>query len=399
MRDIIVLTAREKIVQYGWRKFTINQIAADLGISKKTVYKYFQSKSEIVSAVLDRFIALEKANALKILESEMSWAEKMQALMGALTPDKPAWVIGELERFFPQEWVKIEDLYKLKRSQTSKLFAKARENGEIRSDIAPEVIFLTISSTIKALHNYKYLGEINLTLNQAVREFAKILFSGILSKKSRDRNQGLYEFSPAGQIPVDDKENDYTRNKIVRVAMEKINQYGFRKFTVDDVAAELGISKKTIYKCFASKNEIISAVVDKYLELEKTGILKALRTEGNWIDKMNLISFSLVPSRPVWVTEELFNFFPQEWEKIYAQRQWRKTIMSELFVKAIENSEIRSDIAPAIIQITVSSTMSIIYDFSNLKRINMTFNQAVAEFLKILFTGILTKKGQGKNII
>lgn len=393
MRDIIVLTAREKIVQYGWRKFTINHIAADLGISKKTVYKYFNSKDEIISAVMDRFIDLEKANSLKVMESEMSWAEKMRTLMGATTPDKPAWVIGELERFFPQEWVKIEEWYKFKREQRAELFAKAVENGEIRSDIAPEVIFLTMSCTFKALHNYTYLGEINLTLNQAVREFAKILYSGILSKEARESNTRLGQLPPAYQEPNFNNASDDLRGSIIQAAREKINQYGWRKFTIDDVAAKLGISKKTVYKHFISKDEIISAAVDACTGQEKAGALKALETTERWTDKLMAVSGSFTPPMPAWVIEELERYFPQEWAKVQDMRKQRQVQAHEIFVKAIENGEIRSDIAPGIVSLVITSVGNELLNHRNLDQINMTFNQAWAEFNKIVYTGILTKKG------
>ncbi len=182
------------------------------------------------------------------------------------------------------------------------------------------------------------------------------------------------------------------RDRIIQVAMEKINQYGFKKFTINDITDELGISKKTVYKYFTSKNEIIAGVMDMNVELEKTGVLKALESEGSWTDKLQALMFTFVTDRPEWVTEELHRFFPQEWVKIEDQRRWKLSIVKELFRKAIDNGEIRSDIAPAIIELTFFSTANALFNYSNLEQMDMTFNQAMEEFKKILFTGILTKK-------
>nr|WP_277443753.1 helix-turn-helix domain-containing protein [Pelotomaculum isophthalicicum] len=49
---------------------------------------------------------------------------------------------------------------------------------------------------------------------------------------------------------------------MLQAASRQIEKYGFRKFTIDDIASDLGISKKTIYKYFISKKSLIGAVVD-----------------------------------------------------------------------------------------------------------------------------------------
>ena len=187
------------------------------------------------------------------------------------------------------------------------------------------------------------------------------------------------------------------RNRIIQTAREKINQCGFRKFTINDIAAELGISKKTVYEYFASKDEIISTVVDTYVEQEKAGVYTALETEGSWSDRLQAVVLSFVQDRPAWVTEELRRFFPKEWVKMEAQRIWRLPIVDEVFSQAVKSGELRSDIPPSIIQLTLYSSFSALFDYDKLDKLGITFNQAMAEVMKILYTGILTKKGQDKH--
>jgi len=182
------------------------------------------------------------------------------------------------------------------------------------------------------------------------------------------------------------------RDRIIQVAMEKINQYGFRKFTIDQIASQLGISKKTVYKYFKSKNDIIASVVDKYIDLEKEGTLSSMETEGTWSDKLQTVFFSFAPDKPTWVSEELQRFFPREWAKVENMRRWRADQIKELFSKALKSGEIRNDINPAIIEIVVLSTMEALFDFNNLKQMDITFKQALGEFKKVLFKGILIDK-------
>ncbi len=45
--------------------------------------------------------------------------------------------------------------------------------------------------------------------------------------------------------------------------MDLFMQYGIRSVSMDDIATQLGISKKTIYQYFADKNDLVMAVVDE----------------------------------------------------------------------------------------------------------------------------------------
>ena len=53
------------------------------------------------------------------------------------------------------------------------------------------------------------------------------------------------------------------REKIIDTAIEEFTRNGL-KFTMNDVAKALGISKKTIYTVFESKQDVLMAIADRY---------------------------------------------------------------------------------------------------------------------------------------
>ncbi len=53
-----------------------------------------------------------------------------------------------------------------------------------------------------------------------------------------------------------------TKQRIQQAAHELVMQYGIRSVSMDDIAANLGMSKKTIYQYFKDKDELVEAVVD-----------------------------------------------------------------------------------------------------------------------------------------
>jgi Transcriptional regulator len=56
--------------------------------------------------------------------------------------------------------------------------------------------------------------------------------------------------------------------QILVTTYQEMNKYGM-KFTMDDVAAQLGMSKKTLYKLFRSKNELVLAVIESLIQFVK----------------------------------------------------------------------------------------------------------------------------------
>ena len=56
-KDRIALKAEELFMQYGIRSVSMDDIANNLGMSKKTLYQYFADKDELVDAVVERHIS------------------------------------------------------------------------------------------------------------------------------------------------------------------------------------------------------------------------------------------------------------------------------------------------------------------------------------------------------
>src|SRR4051812_8063703 len=55
-RERILVKAHELFNRFGFRRVTMDEIAMKTGMSKKTIYQYFENKDEIVNAVVDEHI-------------------------------------------------------------------------------------------------------------------------------------------------------------------------------------------------------------------------------------------------------------------------------------------------------------------------------------------------------
>lgn len=59
------------------------------------------------------------------------------------------------------------------------------------------------------------------------------------------------------------------KDRIKQKADDLFRRYGVKSVTMDEIATQLGVSKKTIYQCFSDKNELVDAVIADILEYNR----------------------------------------------------------------------------------------------------------------------------------
>ena len=112
------------------------------------------------------------------------------------------------------------------------------------------------------------------------------------------------------------------KQEIVKSALNDFMQYGFKTFTMDDLARKLGMSKKTLYEYFPSKNDFVEACLDYALDITIAKTDTFLQGEHSLIEnvfrnqkKMQDI-FNLNSVRPIW---ELKKYYPKTYERMDAE--------------------------------------------------------------------------------
>ena len=107
--------------------------------------------------------------------------------------------------------------------------------------------------------------------------------------------------------------------EIIPRALGYFLQYGFKTFTMDDLAHNLGISKKTLYEQFASKQILVDACLDYALEMTCKRTELCFAGEGSVIENIFMRQkeiknfFNMKSWRPLW---ELKRYFPKTYERM-----------------------------------------------------------------------------------
>lgn len=83
------------------------------------------------------------------------------------------------------------------------------------------------------------------------------------------------------------------KERILQKAHELFMRYGVRSVSMDDIAAQLGMSKKTLYQFYTDKEELVDAVLSAFLENNRKHCVADRQKSENAIHEL-LLAFDMV---------------------------------------------------------------------------------------------------------
>lgn len=81
IREAILDAADRRLARFGYKKMTVDELAADVGIGKGTVYLHFPSKEQVVLSHVDRIVERLTARLRDIAARDASASERLKAML------------------------------------------------------------------------------------------------------------------------------------------------------------------------------------------------------------------------------------------------------------------------------------------------------------------------------
>ncbi|HEY1374981.1 MAG TPA: TetR/AcrR family transcriptional regulator [Candidatus Binatia bacterium] len=186
----IVAAARRHFFAHGFRNVTMDDLAAELGMSKKTLYASFRSKEALLEAVLkDKFKTVEADLESLAADSGGDALENLKRLLACLqhhTAEIQPPFVRDIRRSAPQLFGVIERRRReLIRRYFGRFFADARERGLVRRDIRIEVIIEILLGATEAVVHPQKLAELRLSPNEAYMDVINVILKGIVTDAGR----------------------------------------------------------------------------------------------------------------------------------------------------------------------------------------------------------------------
>jgi AcrR family transcriptional regulator len=188
-RQAILDAAAAEIARYGYDRANVNTIAERAGIGIGTIYLYFQSKEDILGALLDSIGRAIDDIVQECLTQEISWSVRLQLLADAFV------ALAESHRDYLRvqmsalhgvnrdlgapmsEWLRITI------SRLTEAYALASEQGLV-APLPPETLATLVFGT---LDSFVLLPEVlsqHTDLSRSAQAVARVLWRGIAPEKS-----------------------------------------------------------------------------------------------------------------------------------------------------------------------------------------------------------------------
>ncbi len=189
IRDRILQAARAQLFAYGYTALTMDELAAELGMSKKTLYVHFPSKDDLVGEILQGFVAEIRASAEALFgDTSLSFTVKLHRFSEVMTKRlriNPH-IFRDLQRSAPHMYRQIEEL---RHRNIPLIFGRLIRQGQaakmVRDDIDPDFAIEFWRPAIQALMHPDTLERLQLTPDEMFARSINLFFGGLLTPAGR----------------------------------------------------------------------------------------------------------------------------------------------------------------------------------------------------------------------
>jgi AcrR family transcriptional regulator len=189
-RQRIVDAARVHFFSHGFRSVTMDDLAEELGISKKTLYTHFPGKIDLLEAVLADKLAGVEAKLKEVTRARAhDFPAALQELLAGthreLDEIKPPFV-RDMRQKAPEVFKLVERRRAaLIQRYFGKFFVEGQRAGMVRKDVPVKLIIEILLAMVQSIMNPPKMEELGMMPKEGFTGILKIVLEGALTSKGR----------------------------------------------------------------------------------------------------------------------------------------------------------------------------------------------------------------------
>ena len=193
----ILRQARAHFFTHGYCSCTMDDLAAELGMSKKTLYVHFAGKDDIMRAVIEQLGREVRADAEALLASRrLGFSEKLrgfaEGMVQRLSLLNPR-TLRDLQRFAPELY---ELTVEMREKNIPYIFGRFIEegklNGKVRDDVDAAFAVEFFLQAMQGLIQPATLDRLGLTPRDLLPRAIDLFFGGLLTPAGRKEHEKLF---------------------------------------------------------------------------------------------------------------------------------------------------------------------------------------------------------------
>ncbi len=184
-----ILEATIKVFNKKGLKFTMDDIAKELSMSKKTIYTVFSDKNSLFGEMVDYcFDKIKESETAILNDSNLSTVEKIRRILGVL-PESYADIdfrqLYLLKDKYPDIYRKVEERLESGWEGTIALLNRGMEEGVIRP-VNVILIKTMLEATLEQFFQRDILIVNQISYKNALDEVVSIIIDGIIAKGEKE---------------------------------------------------------------------------------------------------------------------------------------------------------------------------------------------------------------------
>jgi AcrR family transcriptional regulator len=190
----IVTAARRHFFAHGFRSVTMDDLAEELGMSKKTLYASFASKTDLLRAVLlDKFHSIETDLERIVSVSSTDVLDSLHQLLACVQRHaeeiQPPFV-RDIRREAPEMFQLVQSRRRdVIQRYFGRIFDEGRRTGIFRKDISTRLMIEILLGATEAIMNPPKMAELGLTPKTGFLTIITVVLEGVLTEKGRSRER------------------------------------------------------------------------------------------------------------------------------------------------------------------------------------------------------------------
>jgi AcrR family transcriptional regulator len=190
IKELIIERAADMFFKFGFANTTMDQIAKDLNVSKKTLYKFFVSKEKLLNEIMQRenlkmeweFQRVVNDPSLDNFHKVIGIAEAAVVINSKYSPQ----FLRDSDKLDCASFEGHQQLHDLLLEYIDNLLKEGIRTGIYREDISrPMVLFIV--SCLQGNLTFEMLTKLGLSLSGAILGVVGIVTKGILTDEAREK--------------------------------------------------------------------------------------------------------------------------------------------------------------------------------------------------------------------
>ncbi len=188
------------------------------------------------------------------------------------------------------------------------------------------------------------------------------------------------------------------KQKIIEGAEQLFMRYGVRSVSMDDVAREVSVSKKTIYQHFNHKDDLVTETARNYLTGEMKEISEVTENAADALEELFLLSKCIrqnISRVNPSLLYDLQKYHPDAWEvfRDYKYNFIMGKVMSNL-VRGKKENLYRTDINEKILSVMRVEQVQLIFDERAFPKGDFDFVEVQVQIFDHFIHGLLSDNGR-----